>query len=262
MSHYMTALAMRQTGLKPASKIVLYWLADHHNSETGHCFPSLKTLASECEMDVATVKRHLAGLESAGLIERRHRHRENGSQTSTEYTLHLSATLAQNAPPPSAKCAAPVAQNDTPHNLGRYNLGREPEYTGDKTPDASKHLPASDIDDAVAAYNDTADSVGTWPKVQRLTATRRKSLAARLAEAGGIDGWRAALDKAQESDFLSGRSGRWQGCSFDWLVKQSNFTKIMEGNYENRNQQSTQRPENRPDPALEQIARLARLRPS
>jgi hypothetical protein len=41
MSHYMTALAMKQRGLKPAAKIVLYWLADHHNGETGRCFPSL-----------------------------------------------------------------------------------------------------------------------------------------------------------------------------------------------------------------------------
>ena len=35
MSHYMTALAMKQKGLKPATKIVLYWIADHHNGETG-----------------------------------------------------------------------------------------------------------------------------------------------------------------------------------------------------------------------------------
>lgn len=125
MSHYMTALAMRQTGLKPAAKIVLYWLADHHNSETGRCFPSLNTLARECEMDVATVKRHLAALESAGLIERHRRTRENGSQASTQYILRMGEPLAQNAPAPSAKCATPLAQNDTPPNLGNNNLGKE-----------------------------------------------------------------------------------------------------------------------------------------
>ena len=94
---------MKQKGLKPAAKIVLYWLADHHNGETGLCFPSLKTLAGECEMDVATVKRHLAALEDMGLIERHKRHRENGSQTSTQYMLRMSEPLAQNAPPPGAK---------------------------------------------------------------------------------------------------------------------------------------------------------------
>ena len=125
MSHYMTALAMKQQGLKPAAKIVLYWLADHYNESTGACFPSLKTLATECEMDVASIKRHLANLEASGLIQRTQRLRENGSQTSTQYTLHLLETPAQNAPAPSAKCATPLAQNDTPHNLGIYNLGNE-----------------------------------------------------------------------------------------------------------------------------------------
>ena len=127
MSHYMTALAMKQKGLKPAAKIVLYWLADHHNSETGKCFPSLKTLAGECEMDVATVKRHLKHLEDMGIIRRHQRHRENGSQTSTQYTLQMIEPLAQNAPPPSAKCPNPLAQKRTPHNLVNNNHVSEPE---------------------------------------------------------------------------------------------------------------------------------------
>ena len=122
----MTALAMRQVGLKPAAKLVLYWLADHHNESTGACFPSLKTLAKECEMDVATVKRHLAALEAMGLIYREQRHRENGSQASTQYILRMQEPLAQNAPPPGAKCATPLAQKHTPHNLGNNNLGSEP----------------------------------------------------------------------------------------------------------------------------------------
>ena len=117
MSHYMTALAMKQRGLKPAAKIVLYWLADHHNSETGMCFPSLKTLATECEMDVATVKRQLKHLEDSGIIQRHQRHRENGSQTSTQYSLQMAEPMAHNAPPPSAKCATPLAQKDTPQKI-------------------------------------------------------------------------------------------------------------------------------------------------
>jgi len=130
MSHYMTALAMKQRGLKPAAKIVLYWLADHHNETTGACFPSLKTLAQECEMDKATVVRHLDALESAGLIERQERIRDNGSQTSTAYTLMLTPVAEYNSPcrkmqqPPVAKC-------DT-LNLGINNLGKEQDHLGVK----------------------------------------------------------------------------------------------------------------------------------
>lgn len=38
----------------------------------------------------------------------------------------------------------------------------------------------------------------------------------------------------EASDFLTGRSDVWHGCSLDWLVKQSNFDKVLQGNYENK----------------------------
>jgi hypothetical protein len=127
MSHYMTALAMQQRGLKPAAKIVLYWLADHHNNGTGACFPSLNTLAGECEMDRSTVIRHLEALEAARLIARDKRTRANGSQTSTAYILTMTPVAKHNSPcckmqqPPVAKC--------DPLNLGTINHGNEQEDT-------------------------------------------------------------------------------------------------------------------------------------
>ena len=121
MSHYMTALAMKQTGLKPAAKIVLYWLADHHNGETGACFPSLKTLEAECEMNRSTIVRHLTALEEAGLISRIRRTRDNGSQTSTTYLLKLAPVAERNGPCCKMQ-QEPVAKRD-PHNLGSNNLG-------------------------------------------------------------------------------------------------------------------------------------------
>lgn len=39
---------------------------------------------------------------------------------------------------------------------------------------------------------------------------------------------------AQDSDFLSGRNGKWNGCSFDWLINKTNALKILEGNYTNK----------------------------
>ena len=128
MSHYMTALAMKQTGLKPAAKIVLYWLADHFNGETGLCFPSLKKLADECEMDKSTIVRHLKALEEAGLIQRQVRTRANGSQTSTSYLLHLTPVAKRDSPccktqqPPVAKCDPPNLVINNLVNLTSYTF--------------------------------------------------------------------------------------------------------------------------------------------
>lgn len=125
LSHYMTALAMRQTKLKPAAKIVLYWLCDHYNEETEQCFPSLKTLARESEMGKSTVVRILDGLEKDGLIARVPRTRENGSQTSTAYSLSLTPVPKRDSPCP--KMGQPPVPNRDTHNLGNINLGNEPE---------------------------------------------------------------------------------------------------------------------------------------
>jgi hypothetical protein len=34
-----------------------------------------------------------------------------------------------------------------------------------------------------------------------------------------------------ESEFLTGRSGKWTSCNIDWILKPSNFQKIREGTY-------------------------------
>lgn len=39
---------------------------------------------------------------------------------------------------------------------------------------------------------------------------------------------------AQNSDFLSGRSGKWNGCYFDWLINKTNALKVLEGQYQNK----------------------------
>lgn len=127
MSHYMTALAMKQRGLKPSAKIVLYWLADHHNEETGLCFPSLKTLATECEMNKSTLIRHLDALEELGLILRDKRDRQNGSRTSNSYRLTLTPVAECNHPCRKTQ-QAPVAKRNSHTNLGNNNLGSEPEH--------------------------------------------------------------------------------------------------------------------------------------
>lgn len=100
----------------------------------------------------------------------------------------------------------------------------------------ASHRPLDDISKAVHDYNDAAERTG-WPKVQKMTDARRRALRSRLKDCGGNDGWKAAMGRAEASDFLCGRSANpWTGLGFDWLAKPSNFTKLMEGNYDNRPQ--------------------------
>jgi len=139
----------------------------------------------------------------------------------------------------------------------------EPELKKEDTKvSLSVSPPAIDeIAECVSAYNAAAKRTG-WPVVKVLSKARRAALRGRLRDAGGADGWRIAIEKAEASDFLTGRASKQFFASFDFITQQSSFTKLMEGNYDNRinnSQQNTNGRGNRPDPALEQALRLAGL---
>ena len=84
----------------------------------------------------------------------------------------------------------------------------------------------------VEMFNDICTSL---PKVRSLTKDRQSKIRIRLnsfSEAQLIEAFHAA----EESDFFSGRSGQWQG-TFDWIIKSdANMTKLLEGNYKNKEQ--------------------------
>lgn len=73
------------------------------------------------------------------------------------------------------------------------------------------------------------------PEVKLLTPSRRSHIAARIKEYGDgtLDAFTAICGKINESDFLSGRGGKWKA-TFDWVVSSpDNWVKITEGNYAN-----------------------------
>jgi len=69
MSHKATVWAIQQRGLKPATKIVLWFLCDRHNPDFG-CFPTQARLADDAEMSISALNDHLTKLEDLRLIHR------------------------------------------------------------------------------------------------------------------------------------------------------------------------------------------------
>ncbi len=67
MSHEATNWAIKQRGLKPTAKIVLWHLCDRFNPDYG-CFPSQARLAHDCEISRSTLNDHLRQLEAGGLL--------------------------------------------------------------------------------------------------------------------------------------------------------------------------------------------------
>lgn len=73
----------------------------------------------------------------------------------------------------------------------------------------------------------------SFPKLRTITEKRKKSMKSMLNKYS-LDELTELFEKAESSDFLSGRDGRWQSCNFDWLMNSNNAIKVLEGNYENK----------------------------
>jgi hypothetical protein len=86
----------------------------------------------------------------------------------------------------------------------------------------------------VTHFNELAQQTG-WPQVQKVSPPRRTALRNRIKDVGGLDAWKAAMDRAALSPLLTGNNNSGWAADFDWLAKPANFTKLMEGNYDPRN---------------------------
>lgn len=87
-------------------------------------------------------------------------------------------------------------------------------------------------------YNEICIS---FPKCTALSEARKKSIRARL-NTYTIDDFKKVFSMAEQSDFLKGRNNRDWRANFDWIIKDSNFAKILDGNYVNSKQATSNKP--------------------
>lgn len=83
-------------------------------------------------------------------------------------------------------------------------------------------------------YNSTCLS---FPRLTKLSDARKKSIKARL-NTYTIDDFKKLFTMAEDSDFLKGGNDRNWSANFDWLIKDANMAKVLDGNFKN----STSRP--------------------
>ena len=81
----------------------------------------------------------------------------------------------------------------------------------------------------VEKFNSVCTSL---PQCTKLSDKRRKAMAVCWREFG--ERIYEAFEKAEASDFLTGRDCKWNGCTFDWLFNSNNMLKVLEGNYDNK----------------------------
>lgn len=83
----------------------------------------------------------------------------------------------------------------------------------------------------VDMYNDTCVS---FPRVTTLSDARKKAIKARL-KTYNLEDFKRMFEIAERSDFLKGGNNRNWSANFDWLIKDSNMAKVLDGNYSQSN---------------------------
>ncbi len=159
---------------------------------------------------------------------------------------------ADNVEPPLGTGAKPV--NPPGHNAlnpesGFLNPESLTEAKASLSPDKSDAVPHCPHTELIDLYAEQLPTL-PQPKPELWTGARATALKARwrwVLTAKKRDGTRYATSREEaldwfkrffafvaESDFLTGRDGKWTACDLGWLCNETNFAKVVQGNYTNK----------------------------
>lgn len=117
-------------------------------------------------------------------------------------------------------------ENQGAENQGQLNtkvVNTEKLNTDDK-------LPKIDYLRVTTMYNTICKS---YPHLKSLSDARKKAIKARL-NTYTYEDFKTLFEKAEASDFLKGKNDRNWSANFDWLTKDANMAKVLDGNYDNK----------------------------
>ena len=80
----------------------------------------------------------------------------------------------------------------------------------------------------------------SYPSIRSVSTARRKAIQ-NLLNVYSQDDFKTVFTNAEESSFLKGVDGGWKA-SFDWLMKEANFLKVLEGNYQDKPKRGRKEP--------------------
>ena len=136
---------------------------------------------------------------------------------------------------------------DTQDRLGKDRLGKD--RLGEDRQGSCNYQQIADM------YNDTCVS---FPRLTTLSEARKKAIKARL-KVYSLEDFQRLFEKAEASTFLKGGNDRNWSATFDWLIKDTNMAKVLDGNYDNRSDSSggMSKPSNKVAQQLDDFYKMA-----
>lgn len=132
---------------------------------------------------------------------------------------------------PASQCDSAVTSPVTKSVTTEIESEKEKESETDSDAPSPPVGETRGCDEVVSQFNSICVSLN---KVSGMTEPRRKAVQSAL-QAVGQEKITELFRKAEASDFLTKRNSTGWKAGFDWLMKPENYTKVLEGNYDNRN---------------------------
>ena len=230
----------------------------------GETMASVSTIEEYTGFSRKTVIKALAMLEESGEIRRE----KCGNYTKTiickfdhyqgDDKKQSGGNITPPTPPPSTPVSTPIDTPPTPppstpeqelkkDKKEKNNIDANASSSGAGAPDPEMSSQESvDFVGLMNFFNRTMEEAGAIiPRCKSCDGKRREFVRARIRE-HGLDAVYEMITKASQSDFLNGKSRSGWIADFTWLFRPSNFQKVLEGNYDNRNNNYNGQPNNQP----------------
>ena len=190
-----------------------------------------KMLADELDFEESTVQLALAVLEQLGMIQTtgdgflavtgwsEHQNIEGMDKIRESKRLAQARWRAKNKELPAAV--------DSTVDSTRY-LVDDAEEDIEEERERESDTERIDYKSIAALFNEICVS---FPSVKALSDARKKAIKARL-NTYTVDDFRTLFQKAEASSFLKGSNDRNWSATFDWLIKDANMAKVLDGNYD------------------------------
>lgn len=116
-------------------------------------------------------------------------------------------------------------------------LGNATDIDKEKDKDQDKEKESITETTCQAVVNLYHEKCPSFPVLRVLSDARKRDIRNRLKKYT-LDDFEELFTRAEASDFLKGKQGDWRA-TFDWLIKEDNMAKVLNGNFDNRNRKAT-----------------------
>lgn len=193
---------------------------EEYKVQPGQFVTSLQNIADNAGLTINVVRKSLTKLEKYGFCTNKSTNK-NRLITIENWAKYQEQNIDRNIEPNKQGTSKEQARNN-------YQ-----ECKNDKNERNKEYIPSNTTDEQLGNLIDFYQNrCRSLPAISKVTKPRRSALIARAKEYG-TETVEEVFAKAEASDYLTGKVNGFKA-TFDWLLKPSNFLKVLEGNYDNR----------------------------